>query len=265
MHGAAGYSVLFYWEVVVKRLHSVFLLMCGLLMAGEANAAVVTGSGTLSTTAITQTTISVAGSIVTNNVGPATTLYGGFSLSAFVSPNESNSFVSNVPGTLSLTATITGLTCGTSYQVYIAYDDAGSIINAGTPPVSPQTVVTSACAYTIGGTISGLTGSGLVLGDVHAGSSPITSGATSFTLPNGLAASSSYAVTVQTQPTGQTCTVSNGSGSVASANITNISVTCANNPAPAQPIPTLSEWAQILMMLMMIATAGFYGWRMKQR
>ncbi len=32
-----------------------------------------------------------------------------------------------------------------------------------------------------------------------------------------------------------------------------------------QPIPTLSEWAQIMMMLSMIATAGFYGWRMKQR
>jgi hypothetical protein len=36
-------------------------------------------------------------------------------------------------------------------------------------------------------------------------------------------------------------------------------------PAPTNPIPTLSEWAQILMMLAMIATAGFYGWRMKQR
>jgi hypothetical protein len=30
------------------------------------------------------------------------------------------------------------------------------------------------------------------------------------------------------------------------------------------PIPTLSEWAQIMMMLAMIATAGFYGWRIKQ-
>jgi IPTL-CTERM motif len=36
-------------------------------------------------------------------------------------------------------------------------------------------------------------------------------------------------------------------------------------PAPPQPIPTLSEWAQIMMMLAMFATAGFYGWRMKQR
>jgi hypothetical protein len=36
------------------------------------------------------------------------------------------------------------------------------------------------------------------------------------------------------------------------------------SPVP-QPLPTLSEWAQIMMMFLMIATAGFYGWRMKQR
>jgi IPTL-CTERM motif len=45
----------------------------------------------------------------------------------------------------------------------------------------------------------------------------------------------------------------------------NVTLTPASPPPPAQPIPTLSEWAQIMMMLMMIATAGFYGWRMKQR
>lgn len=35
------------------------------------------------------------------------------------------------------------------------------------------------------------------------------------------------------------------------------------SPVP-QPIPTLLEGAQIMMMLAMIATAGLYGWRMKQ-
>jgi hypothetical protein len=104
-----------------------------------------------------------------------------------------------------------------------------------------------------------------VLSDPHAGSSTITAGATTFTLPTAI--SGSYAVTVQTQPTGQTCAVTNGTGT-ATATVTTVSVTCSNNPnppAPPQPIPTLSEWAQIMMMLAMIATAGFYGWRMKQR
>ncbi|MCC7280435.1 MAG: DUF1566 domain-containing protein [Chromatiaceae bacterium] len=64
------------------------------------------------------------------------------------------------------------------------------------------------------------------LSDNNAGSSTITAGATSFTLPNALNAGSNYAVSVQTQPTGQTCTVSNGSGTNIAANVTTVSVTC---------------------------------------
>jgi len=48
-------------------------------------------------------------------------------------------------------------------------------------------------------------------------------------------------------------------------NAANTLFTYTAPPAPPQPIPTLSEWAQIMMMLAMLATAGFYGWRMKQR
>lgn len=121
---------------------------------------------------------------------------------------------------------------------------------------------------TISGTISGLTGTGLVLTDSNAGTtSTISPGATNFMLPTAINTGTSYTVTVQTQPTGQTCTVSNGSGT-APANVTSVLVTCTNNPtppSPPNPIPTLSEWAQIMMMLAMIATAGFYGRRMKQR
>jgi len=36
-------------------------------------------------------------------------------------------------------------------------------------------------------------------------------------------------------------------------------------PSPPNPIPTLSEWAQSMMILLLIVTAGFYGWRMKPR
>ncbi|MGN6520131.1 MAG: hypothetical protein ACTHK2_11980, partial [Dokdonella sp.] len=37
------------------------------------------------------------------------------------------------------------------------------------------------------------------------------------------------AVTVGTQPSGQTCSVANGSGTVSGANVTNVAVTCANS------------------------------------
>ena len=40
-------------------------------------------------------------------------------------------------------------------------------------------------------------------------------------------------------------------------------VTLTASAPPPNPIPTLGEWAQVMMMFMMIATAGFYGWRLK--
>ena len=42
-------------------------------------------------------------------------------------------------------------------------------------------------------------------------------------------------------------------------------VTQSCSPPPPNPIPTLSEWGQIMMMLAMIATTGIYGWRMKRQ
>ncbi len=62
-----------------------------------------------------------------------------------------------------------------------------------------------------------------------------------------------------------TCTVTGTDGSGSSTSAPSNAVMPAPAPPPVNPIPTLSEWAQIMMMLAMIATAGFYGWRMKQR
>jgi len=42
----------------------------------------------------------------------------------------------------------------------------------------------------------------------------------SFSFATSIASGSTYAVTVLTQPTGQTCSITNGSGSSASANVT---------------------------------------------
>jgi hypothetical protein len=43
-------------------------------------------------------------------------------------------------------------------------------------------------------------------------------------------------------------------------------VTAANRPPrPSNPIPTLGEWAQALMMVLMVFASGWYGFRTKQR
>jgi hypothetical protein len=98
-------------------------------------------------------------------------------------------------------------------------DDGGS-----PPPPAPTT-------YSITATITGLTASGLVLQNNGAGNVTVTSGATSATIASGVSSGASYAVTVQTQPTGQTCTVASGTGTV-TANVSNVAVTCTTPPAP---------------------------------
>jgi len=50
-----------------------------------------------------------------------------------------------------------------------------------------------------------------------------------FTFATPLAANAAYAVTVGTQPTGQTCTVANATGTTGTANVGNIAVACASN------------------------------------
>src|ERR1700690_4594238 len=85
----------------------------------------------------------------------------------------------------------------------------------------------TAGTYTIGGTVTGLTGSGLVLQDNSGDNLTITaSGA--FTFKTSIASGKTYSATVLTQPTSpvQTCTVANGSGT-ASANVTNLAVACS--------------------------------------
>ncbi len=82
--------------------------------------------------------------------------------------------------------------------------------------------------YMIGGTVSSLTGSSVVLQNNGTDNETVSSDGP-FTFSTAIAQGRSYAVTVLTQPTGQTCTVTNGSGTVDSANVTNVSVTCVSN------------------------------------
>jgi hypothetical protein len=99
--------------------------------------------------------------------------------------------------------------------------------SSGTPADTP-TPTPTAQTYTIGGSVSGLTGTGLVLQDSGGDNLSIASGASVFTFATPVATSAAYAVTVLTQPANQTCTVANGSGTVAAANVTNIAITCSS-------------------------------------
>jgi len=85
------------------------------------------------------------------------------------------------------------------------------------------------CAnYTIGGTVSGLSGTGLVL-ENNGGDNLAISGNGSFTFSTAVTGGSTYNVTILTQPSNpaQTCAVSKGSGTV-NANVTSVQVSCAS-------------------------------------
>lgn len=85
-------------------------------------------------------------------------------------------------------------------------------------------------SFTVGGTVSGLIGSGLLLADNGANNTPIAKNG-AFTFTTALVSGSAYSVTVATQPTNppQTCAVGNASGTVTTGNISTVSVTCATN------------------------------------
>ncbi len=89
-----------------------------------------------------------------------------------------------------------------------------------------------ATLYSIGGTVTGLSGSGLVLQNNGTDNSPVTANGI-FALSQPVAANSAYSVTVLTQPTNpiQVCTVTNGSGT-ATSNVTSIQVACATTAFP---------------------------------
>jgi len=83
--------------------------------------------------------------------------------------------------------------------------------------------------YSVGGTLSGLaSGANVVL--QNSGGNDITVSANgNFRFSTSVANSIAYAVTVLTQPNGQTCAVTSGSGTVGAANVTSVQVTCATN------------------------------------
>jgi hypothetical protein len=96
--------------------------------------------------------------------------------------------------------------------------------------------------FTIGGIVSGLSGSGLVLRNNGADDLPIAqNGVFVFTTP--LASGQSYSVSVAAEPTSpdQSCTVAGGSGAVAAANVTDVVVACKLLDSDGDGVPDVAD------------------------
>lgn len=176
------------------------------------------------------------GSVAQNNPPPATYTVGGtisgLTVDGLVLANNGATVTANSGAS---TFSFAGaLASGTAYAVTVQTTPNGltcSVANGtgsiGTANVSNIVVTCSDKAYSLGGTISGLISSGLVLSN-GTDQLSVSSGATSFTMPSQVAFSSSYDVKVATQPQGLTCSVQNGTATMGAAAVTNIAVTCTD-------------------------------------
>jgi YVTN family beta-propeller protein len=81
--------------------------------------------------------------------------------------------------------------------------------------------------YSVGGTVTGVLGTGLQIAD-NGGNTLTVTGDGAFVFTSKVSNGDAYSVTVVTQPTNpaQTCAVHNGSGTIDKANIINVFVTC---------------------------------------
>ena len=138
------------------------------------------------------------------------------------------------------------VTSGGSYAVAVSGQPSGqscAVANGSGTSKTDVTTITVTCAnvYTIGGAIANLNGT-VVLQDNGSNSYSVsgTGASTAFTFPTPVASGAAYAVTVQIQPSGQTCAVTAGGSGNASANVANVAITCVNVYTIAGTISNLS-------------------------
>ena len=199
--------------------------------AGQ-SCSVANGSGTVGSANVTNVAVTCTAAAATYSVGGTVS---GLSGTVVLQDNGGDDRSVSASGAFTFA---TALATGSAYNVTVKTNPAGqscSVANgSGTVGSANITNVAVTCTagpatYSVGGTVSGLSGT-VVLQD-NGGDDRSVSASGAFTFATALATGSAYNVTVKTNPAGQSCSVANGSGTVGSANITNVAVTCTTNSA----------------------------------
>ena len=191
------------------------------------NCSVAGGSGTIESANVTSVSVTCSdqryalGGSITGLVASGLVLANGSD--TFAASSGATSFTMPTPVAYSSTYSVTVQTQPTDSNCSVT-NGSGTM---GTAPVSNVAVKCALNTYTVGGTIKGLSSSGLVLLDNGAGATTISANATQFTMSTRETSGSTYAITVKTQPTGETCSVAGGTGTINMANVGNVVVTCS--------------------------------------
>lgn len=138
------------------------------------------------------------------------------------------------------TFTFSGLLAdGAIYNVTVLTQPAGQTCNSssntgkinGTNITNVLVSCTTDNNYTVGGSLSNLGNNESVVLQNNSGDNLTLTSNGSFTFSTPLSSDAPYDVTILTQPSRQNCSVTNGSGTVSSANVTSVAVACVTtNP-----------------------------------
>jgi hypothetical protein len=153
--------------------------------------------------------------VLKNNGGDdlAIAANGGFAFARLLTPGAAyNVTVASQPST-------PGVTCAIA-------NGSGSVASANVTNVTVMCTTVAAEAFSIGGAVSGLTGSGLTLRLNEIEDLAIRSNG-AFTFATRLARDAPYRVAIVSQPAAQTCTIQNERGVVGGSDIASVRVACA--------------------------------------
>ena len=183
------------------------------------------GSADISNVAVTCATgqFSISGT-VSGLTGSGLVLQNNGGNDLPISANGAFSFVNRLADSETYTVTVRTQPSGPSC---VGRNSSGTIQGADANNVE---VECSSNAFTIGGRVTGLSGSGLSV-QLNGGNNLTIVDNGTFAFETALQAGAAYEVTVRRQPTNptQVCTVSNGSGNVAGANVTNVAINCQSS------------------------------------
>lgn len=186
------------------------------------------GAGTLTNASVT--TVSVNCSTLTRSLG-GTVVGLAPSETAILQDNGGDNLTVNGNGGFTFT---TPVAQSARYDVTVLTQPAtqtctvtNSSGTAGSSDITNVQVTCATNAYKVGGVVSGLSGTVVLQNNGTDNLSIDSDGAFAFSTP--LAQGASYDVAVLTQPVEQTCTVTNGSGTMGGADLSSISVSCLAN------------------------------------
>jgi len=140
-----------------------------------------------------------------------------------------------MPYFMSRTRALPPFACATLAVVLLlsACGGGGSGTGSGSTPVAATPIAPpSPASFSVSGSVSGLAGASALKLALNGGTPLSLDASGSFRFPTPLAAGANFAVTIDTQPPGQACTVANGSG-VLTADVGNVAITCVATP----PVP----------------------------